>query len=173
EEQIVSKTVSPGFRNRSLFRPRPESGRPFKSRIRIEYLEDRTLLNVATALQNVPFYLPPQHELFNLAGFLTEPARADAQAIARTYLYGHTADLGITPADLSNAILTRNYVSDLTGTTHLTWQQSLNSLPVANANLTINVTAGGQVINVGGGFAANLSLLVQSSSAPLLTPLLP
>src|SRR5262249_29238162 len=137
--------------------PSINTWRVARRRFVVELLEDRTLPSNAQLLANLTTYLPPQHQLLNQGGFLTAPSVGSAIDIARSYLASHASDLGLTPHDLEGATVTRDYVSDLTGTTHLTFQQSIHGLVVANANLTVNVSARGQIINVGGGFVPQLS----------------
>jgi hypothetical protein len=114
-------------------------------------------------------YLPPQHALLNQGGFLTGPSAGSAMAIARNYLASHAADLGLTALDLDSATVTRDYVSDLTGTTHLTFQQSVHGLAVANAQFTVNVSARGQIINIGGGFVPLSGRLAAKEPRPSLS----
>src|SRR5262249_31684394 len=130
--------------------PRTPRRRPFRfpARPHLERLEDRTVMSTPGASP----YLPPQRYLFNGSALLTAPSPAPALDVARGYLLSHRADLGVTAADLDGMLVTRDYASDLTGTTHLTFQQTVHGLPVANANFVVNVTARGQVVNVAGGF---------------------
>lgn len=99
-------------------------------------------------------YLPPQFWHHRSGSFLTAPAAGTGLDLARTYLNTQAASLGLTATDLRDALVTRDFVSDLTNTTHLTFQQTVHGLPVFNANITVNVSARGEIINAGGGFVA-------------------
>ncbi len=136
--------------------------------LRLEYLEDRRLLH-AGGLDDVPSYLPPQHQLFDYDGYLTAPSQAPPISIAENYLRSHVSDLGLLPSDLDNYVVTTNYVTETTGATTLTFQQSLHGLEVVNANFNMTVSASGQLLNVGGGFVRGLG---QRASQPLATPAL-
>jgi Zn-dependent metalloprotease len=128
-----------------------------------EILEDRSLLSWSNG---APDYLPPQHHLFDYDGYLSSPSAAEPISIARDYLLENVDDLGLVPSDLDNLLVTTNYASSDTGVTHLTFQQTLHGLEVANAKLNVNIAHDGSVINVGGGFVPNLSSLA-GQSAPL------
>src|SRR6516225_7921451 len=121
-----------------------------RRRVFVEQLEDRSLPSSRSLLADLAPYLP-QQQLLNQGGFLTGPTAGSAADIARNYLAAHASELGLTAPELDSAAVTRNYVSNLTGTTHLTFQQTMHGLAVANANFTVNVSARGEIINVGGG----------------------
>src|SRR5262245_49894913 len=102
----------------------------------LEFLESRTYLS-GDGL--VPTYLPAQHNLFNYQGFLCQPSNDAPVAVAERYLRAHVTELGLTLSDLDNYLVTTNYVTAATGITTLTFQQSLNGLPVDHANFNITV----------------------------------
>ncbi len=114
-----------------------------------EPLEDRTLLTAS--------YQPPQQFLFAQDGYLTGPSNASPIAIAENYLRNSASQLGILVSDIDNYIVTRNYVTQTTGATTLTFQQSFGGLPVFNANYNMTVAADGRLLAVGGGFVPGLS----------------
>ncbi|HSV15262.1 MAG TPA: M36 family metallopeptidase, partial [Tepidisphaeraceae bacterium] len=151
----------------------------------VEHLETRTLLSAATANTDTPLpepYLPPQHDLLDLTGgYLSAPSSGAPLTIARNYLASHAASLGVSAADLGSSVVSDQYTDADTGTTHIYLTQTFDGLPVANANLVVNVTAHGQVLNVAGGFVNGLAAaqgsgtqngpvqLVTSASTPTIS----
>ncbi len=127
-----------------------------RTSLHVESLESRALLT-ATSLADVPIHLPEQFQLFNPSGYLTGPSNQTPIQVAEDYLRANTDALGLLPADLNNYFVTTNYVTQSTGATTLTFQQSLNGLPVANANFNITVAADGRLLSVAGGFVQGLS----------------
>jgi extracellular elastinolytic metalloproteinase len=123
--------------------------------LRLESLEERTLLH-AGGLDDVPTYLPPQYSLFNYHGFLTAPSTAAPLEVANAFLHSHEGALGLLPGDLDNYFVTTNFVTQETGATTLTFQQSFHGSEVANANFNITVSATSQILSVAGGFVQGL-----------------
>src|SRR4051794_16374304 len=135
----------------------------------LESLEGRMLLDGAS----VPSpYLPPSQWLVRRGGFLTGPAQGAPTDVAVNYLTSHAKDLGLSPADISRAIVTDRYTDPDTRVTHLYLRETYNGLEIANANLNINVTADGRVINVGDRFVTGLGVAsaVRAATAPALSP---
>jgi extracellular elastinolytic metalloproteinase len=118
---------------------RPDRGR--RPRAQFEALEDRRLLAMSS-----PF------------GFLTGPTPGEPLQVALNYLAEHGQDWGVAAEDLNRLRVTDLY-TDPTGaqTTHIYLRQSLNGLDVAGAELVVNVTPRGEIINVGGGFVPGLA----------------
>ena len=127
-----------------------------------EQMEDRRLLS---SLPEAAYFVPEQHALLDLTGFLTGPSSAPANDIARNYMLAHASQLELSSADIASARLTDQIVSGPAGTTHLYLEQTINGLEVVNARINVNVSANGEVISVGGGF-------VPSPLAPPVTPFL-
>ena len=156
---------------------RPSTVRTRRSSARrypvLDRLEERVLLHGGSPADSLAAYLPPRHDLVQRGGFLTAPAPGDARQVALGYLAGHAAALGLTPADVSQAVITDQYTDQDTGTTHIYLRQTYNSLEVANANMNINLTSDNRVINVGGGFAPGLTGRADASIAvaPAVTAL--
>src|SRR5437867_1209446 len=78
-------------------------------RIVFEELEDRRLLAAAvvdrlTGVEpragSLVGYVPPEHNLFQPGGYLTEPSTDKPLDIAVGYLATHAAEFGISPADV-------------------------------------------------------------------------
>ena len=137
--------------------------RPARHSLRLETLEQRNLLAITPGPDPSPTppeemaHLPAQHDQFDYNGFLTAPSAQAPVTIAEQYLRSHAADLGITPSDVNNYLVTTNYVTQVTGATTLTFAQSLHGLAVANANYNITVMPNGQLLSVMGGFVPGLT----------------
>lgn len=105
-------------------------------------------------------------------GLLMAGSVARAQAppldVALDYLRKNVKVLGLTEADLDEFVVTNHYVSAHNGLTHIYLQQQFAGIPVHNGLININITSGGQVLNVGNRFVRNLSEKV-NSSVPALT----
>ena len=142
-----------------------------RSRVQLlaaEVLEGRTLLsavadslaeNVADANDhaghdhaNVEFYLPTQYRLSETSSFLTGPAAGDPFQIASDYLVSHAAELGLTSSDLASYVVSSQYTDQPSGITHIYLRQTHDGLEVMNADLSIHVTARGEIINVSSSF---------------------
>ena len=139
--------------------------------LRLELLEERTLLSVGGTAVVGATYLPPRHELSELGGYLTGPSSGDPLDIAMTYLTSHAERLGLSSADIVQSVVTDEYASTDTGMTHIYLRQELNGLPIVNANINVNVTADGRVLNVSGGFVPGLSTTGKASATALSTKL--
>ena len=123
----------------------------------IEALEPRLLLTgTADAGLSAP-YLPPQFFLSQPGGYLSDPSPSKPLDVATAYLTGHAGMLGLQPADILDSAVTDLYASADTGITHIYLRQQLDGLDVINANISVNVTADGRVLNVGGGFVSGLA----------------
>jgi extracellular elastinolytic metalloproteinase len=88
--------------------------------------------------------------------YLTGPSSDNPLTIAVDYLESHAADLGILPEDIANHVVAQNYVSEHTGVTHLTLRQTFGGVEVLGADIQVNITADGRIINVSGGFVEGL-----------------
>ncbi len=116
-------------------------------------------------------YQPATHSLWNQHGWLTSPSRAEPQAVALDYVKNHAAELGLLPNDVETPFITDSYTDEPGGMTHVYLQQEFKDLPVANANLTVNVTGEGRVFSVAGGFVRGLGDLEKSTAvSPRLLP---
>ena len=151
----------------------------------LETLESRQLLSVSAPAVNapwadvahehgnaLPFFVPPQAHLRNLAGdLLTAPTVGDPLQIATAYLRANAPLLGLSQRDLDVAAVTDQYTDSRGGVTHIYFAQTLDGLRVANATLNVNVTNDGRIINVGSSFVAGLGDSAGSlGGAPALSP---
>jgi extracellular elastinolytic metalloproteinase len=90
--------------------------------------------------------------LVQRGGFLTGPTPEDPRQVALNFLTVHATELGLTPTDVARAAVTGQYKDPDTGVTHIYLRQTYHGLEIANANLSINLTADNRIINVGSGF---------------------
>ena len=109
-------------------------------------------------------YLVPRQDLHDVNGFLSEPTAGDPLQIALDFLNENRSVLGLEKGDVFNPFVTDLYTEPDTGLTHIYLRQQLNGLEIANANLAINVTADGRLLNVSGGFVSGALELVGSST---------
>lgn len=98
-----------------------------------------------------------------LDGFLTGASSASPAQVALAYVRAHADLFG--DLDPSTLTLDRSY-TDVLGTTHLTWSQTIGAIPTIDAGLRAAVAAGGQLVSIGGAPIAGLSA---ASTTPNLT----
>lgn len=137
--------------------PRPRYRR--REGLRPEPLEHRWLLSVT----------PTWEHAFGREGYLSGPAEGDPLAIAEAYLEANAADFGLSTADLSGYVVTDRYTDAHNGVTHLYLRQTLHGLPIADADINVNVSSAGEVINVGSRFLSNLVEARTVSATPQLS----
>jgi len=128
----------------------------------LEALEDRALLSITP-------YLPQQHNLMTMGGYLTGPSTAAPVTIAENYLRSHATSMGLVSADFDEYLVTTNYVTQMTGATTLTFAQMYNGLQVFNSNFNITVAADGRLLSIGGGWVPGLSARPEQTPAPSMT----
>ena len=115
-------------------------------------------------------YLPEQHYLFESGGYLTEASAGEPLDIAMGYLTSHAAQLGLASEDFAQSTVTNLYTSADTGITHIYLRQMVNGLEIDNANISVNVTADGRILNIGGGFVSLQGLAAQADAAAVAAP---
>lgn len=96
--------------------------------------------------------------------FLTGANAGEPLDIVLNYLIENRAALGLSEADINNAVVSDQYVSQHNGVTHIYLQQVYNGILVFNAILNSNVTHDGRIINVGNRFVGNLTGAVSGTS---------
>ena len=139
-----------------------ESGNSSGNLISTDHHHDDSIFAPTTAdgkpnpLLDDTFYLAPQYHLHDSDGFLTGRSSDQPLNIALDFIRSHAGDLGLTSNDLINLVVTDQYVSEQNGVTHIYLRQTLNDLEVVNAEINVNISARGQVINVGSSFVAGL-----------------
>jgi len=72
-----------------------------------------------------------------------------AEQIARDYVAANLNALGLTETQADDLVVTDNYVSRHTGTTHVFLRQSFNGIEVFNSSLNIAVAKSGAVSHIG------------------------
>ncbi|MEE8452485.1 MAG: M36 family metallopeptidase [Thermoguttaceae bacterium] len=128
-----------------------ESPHASRRRLRVECLEDRCLLSAAGE-----FYQPPQVHLRDVDGFLSGPSTAGPLEIAIDYARSHADALGLSTGDLDDFVVADRYVTGHNGVTHLYLRQTYRGLEVLGADLSVNVSADGRVINTAASFVPGL-----------------
>lgn len=103
----------------------------------------------------VAFYLPPQRRLSSLDALLTGPTAGDPLQIARQFLDGHAAELGLSSTDLANFVVSDRYTDEPSGITHIYLRQTYGGLEVMNADLSIGISGQGEVISVASSFVGD------------------
>jgi extracellular elastinolytic metalloproteinase len=93
------------------------------------------------------------------AGGQTPPggAASDAVGDALAYVADNAADLGVTPADVDDLVVTSSYTSAHSGVTHVNLNQRHAGLEVFGGHATVSVNADGEVIFAAGAFARDLA----------------
>ncbi|MBI5759550.1 MAG: M36 family metallopeptidase, partial [Planctomycetales bacterium] len=102
----------------------------------------------------VDFYLPTQYRLNGNGTFLTGPTTGEPFQIASNYLVSHATELGLNSSDLPGYLVSSQYTDEPSGITHIYLRQTHDGLEVMNADLSIHITARGEVINVSSSFIA-------------------
>lgn len=110
-----------------------------------------------------------------IAGLLLVVAAAWAQQqtpldIALRYVEQSTEKWQLDKADVANALVSDQYLTQHNGVTHLYFLQRYAGIPVYNAILSVHVTADGKVGFSNSRFVAHLANKV-NATAPLVTPL--
>ncbi|MFD2245513.1 T9SS-dependent M36 family metallopeptidase [Pontibacter ruber] len=120
--------------------------------------------------------LKTTHNLLCLLGmmlFMLLTSTANAQSaldIALRHIDQTKAEYKLTTADLSDYVITDQYVSKKSGVTHIYLRQRFQGIEVVDANLNINIDREGNVINMGNRFIPNLRSTIKSSNASLSAP---
>ncbi|MCB1055103.1 MAG: hypothetical protein KDD11_06275, partial [Acidobacteria bacterium] len=123
-------------------------------------------LCTAAALAGAPLAQASEQTRRSVA-FLTGPSQGDAADIARSYLEQGAPAKSLAGGDHARLEVQNRSVTQHNGTTHLRFVQKVHGLEVANAPLSVNVSARGEVINQGGRLLA-----VAESSVPAPQPAL-
>ena len=84
-----------------------------------------------------------------LDGFLTAASRQKPESIARSYFKAHLDVFGLTTAGVDALKLRQDYV-DIEGIHHLSFQQSVDGVPVFGNGLKAHITSDGRLIQVDG-----------------------
>lgn len=141
---------------------------PARSRLLfVETLEARLLLFGSGAIQSLSpdapaaidevaslhsIYLPKQHRLSNDGRLLSNATVGDPLPVALNFLAEQAGALQLLPTDLNDYRLTDQYSDEPSGVRHLYLQQTIDGVDVLNANLSLALTAAGEVIHVASSF---------------------
>jgi subtilisin-like proprotein convertase family protein len=134
-----------------------------------ERLEDRLLLSAVVATQAAAVdlvhdhvvdadaapWLPTQYQITGAGRLLTGPTEGAPMEIAQSFLRSHAAELGLQPADVDQFVVSSQYTDDRSGTTHIYLRQTHGGLEVMNADLSIGISARGEVIQVVSSFVGD------------------
>ena len=94
---------------------------------------------------------------------MTGNQAGDHATIALGYVNSHLGVLGLGQADLTGMELSDSVYTEVTGATHLYWQQSHSGVPVYNSQLHANVNRDGRMISVNNSFSPNIAGAANSS----------
>ena len=150
------------IRRRATLVSAPVNKRRHRSRLRfgvrsiVELLEGRVLLNAQVVPASASTYLPPEVSLIQPGSLLSGPTQGVPLDVAKDYLLANASTLGLSPRDITQALVTDQYTDTATDVTHIYLRQTYNGLEIANTSLVINLTADNRVINVGGATARGL-----------------
>lgn len=88
-------------------------------------------------------------QVARLDGFLTGPSAGPAADVALAYVRANRAAFGMDDRALAGLRLRATY-TDIGGTTHLSWEQTVDGVAVFGNGLRANVTAAGELVSVQG-----------------------
>jgi hypothetical protein len=88
---------------------------------------------------------------------LTGPQAGDGYALAVRYFEQQRAAMGLTERDVADLVVKDDYLTSHNGVRHLYWRQRYDGIEVWNADLAINVSRNGSIINLNNGLVANLA----------------
>ncbi|MBD1395572.1 T9SS-dependent M36 family metallopeptidase [Pontibacter sp. JH31] len=113
-----------------------------------------------------------KNKLMCLLGLLLmlTPGFVHAQSaldVALRHIDQQKANFKLNAADLSDYVVTDQYVSKKSGITHIYLRQRFQGIEVVDANININIDRDGNVINMGNRFIPNLRGAIKSSAASL------
>jgi hypothetical protein len=105
--------------------------------------------------------------LFNRNGYLSEQSDATPEEIAQKFLQENAQKLGLTAADVQNAVITDQYTNERNGVSHIYFAQTLNGLEVHNGDLNLTIDQQGRVVSAGNRFGRALSQNFNTTTARL------
>lgn len=92
---------------------------------------------------------------------------ASPRGIAMSFLNRHRLLFGLSPQDIQEIEVTRNFVTERNGVAHLTLQQKAFGIDVFGGSLKINLTYRGEIVNVSGEPIAGIHAAVNTASPQL------
>ena len=123
------------------------------------------LLALALLAAAAPAAAQAPRQLVRPGGFLSGPSADDPVQVARGYVSGHAAALGLDANDVARLEPARSYTSPI-GVTHVTFAQTYGGIPAFDSFVRVNVARGGRVLNVVGSPASDVRV---ASTTPGLT----
>lgn len=115
-----------------------------------------------------PFTGTPK-SVYSLRRFLTGPSDVGPRTIALDFVGDNAQLYGLQAADLEGLTVTREFISKRSGVRHLTFQQEVDGIIVYFAELRVNLTARGEVINTASGLIPSVSEAVNIKT-PAISP---
>ncbi|MET8977940.1 M36 family metallopeptidase [Streptomyces sp. NPDC004539] len=94
-------------------------------------------------------------QVARLDGYLTRPTHADPADVVRDYLRAHPDVFGLSPAQIDALTLRKRY-TDIAGTHHLSFIQSVDGVPVFGNGVKGHVSRDGRLISVLGAPVSDL-----------------
>ncbi len=88
---------------------------------------------------------------------LSAPRSGAPVDIASSFVEQHVNQLGLTPADLAEAVVSDSYRTEVSGLSHVYLQQVWQDIVVERAILNVNVARDGRILSLGNRFLSNLS----------------
>ncbi|MEM7105563.1 MAG: T9SS-dependent M36 family metallopeptidase [Bacteroidota bacterium] len=104
---------------------------------------------------------------FFISSLLFGQAQGPLDAALR-HLEENKDKLGLNDVDLSNYVVTDQYVTSFSGVTHVILKQTHNGIEVFNGQINVNVLPDGTILNVGSKFISNLASRV-NTDAPAIS----
>ncbi|MBI5361873.1 MAG: M36 family metallopeptidase [Planctomycetes bacterium] len=108
---------------------------------------------------DVPMLRTEEHEFFatpqwvgSTLKLLTPPSSMAPRDVVATFVARYPALFEVGPAELGEARIAREFRTDHSGATHLTWQQQVEGLDLVGCVLNASVTKHGELINVSSSF---------------------
>ena len=108
--------------------------------------------------------------LYNRTGYLTDAApeaTSSARQVAFDFVQRQLPALGLTAQDLTDAEVTDDVFTKVTGATHIYWRQRYQGLPVFNGQLHVNVNRDRRVISVNNAFMPRLASAANGTTPAL------
>ena len=113
------------IRRRATLVSAPVNKRRHRSRLRfgvrsiVELLEGRVLLNAQVVPASASTYLPPEVSLIQPGSLLSGPTQGVPLDVAKDYLLANASTLGLSPRDITQALVTDQYTDTATDVTHI------------------------------------------------------
>jgi Zn-dependent metalloprotease len=86
---------------------------------------------------------------------------------ALTYVRAQAAALGLSPADLSDLIVTSETVSPQTGVTHVYVRQRFRAIEIVGADVTVSIARDGSITHQAGALVAHVAAAANRPSSTL------